>query len=168
MIWAPKTLRMLRSIASLAALATSACSTSRAVAVVSSDDRVTNYLGSMNGVVLAFNPATCAFGPQYLEQLQAVAERSGLPLIVVFFGVFADSAVHQEIRNEFRVRAPSTMVSHDSAQQVFHVAAGGVPTLLLVRRGSVVIRVHGSAVSSVPLWLPTAVGAQHYEDLARE
>ena len=144
----------------VALLAESACHFSSDQQRSSIDSELETELAAPNGIVVLFNPATCAFGPSIGAQLARVSEEARLPVRVVFFGIHSDSLSHLRVRKDFDLQIPSDLVTFTEAEKRFGVPRGGLPTLLVLKRGQLVLIAHGTALGSLDRWLPAFVGVR--------
>lgn len=115
-------------------------------------------LGATTGIVVLINPATCGFGPELGATLRQLSDEAHVPALVIFFGVFPDSATHARARDDFELSIPSRLMGAQAVTESFGVPPGGAPTLIVIKRGELVLRVHGSSVGRLERWLPQFLG----------
>ena len=119
---------------------------------------VREALGAPNGIVIGFNPATCAFGTGLGLQHERIAREARLPALVILYGITLDSAAHLAVRNDLALSLPSVLISAEEATARFGIPEGGAPTLLVLKRSELVLVARGSALGTMDDWLPQFLG----------
>ena len=148
----------LTAAASLVAAACWVVPSSRTVDGATREKELRAALGAPNGIVIGFNPATCAFGTGLGSQLEQIARDARLPTLVVLFGIRVDSASHSAARNDLALKVPSVLITSEEATERFGIPEGGTPTLLVLKRSAVVLVAQGSALANMSEWLPRFLG----------
>ena len=69
-----------------------------------------------------------------------------------------DDVVHQQLRKDLRLTIGSVLISESAAIRDLGVPPPGIPTLIVVRNGEVVMMTFGESVSRIDSWLGTYLG----------
>lgn len=115
-------------------------------------------LRAQSGVILLANPGTCALSVSHLARLAKAASAVGVPVRILFFGVENSPLVLDRLVADLQVESPARVVSVGVARAHFGVPVGGLPTVIVVRRGEIAARVFGVAALNAGDWLDALMG----------
>ena len=119
----------------------------------------TTVLGRPDGIIVAVNPATCAFTRSLARQIDSVAAVTRKATVVLFFGIPAEPEYQEQLRRDLGLLAASRVVGRQWLRTELGLAGDEGPSLLVLRHGAVAAVAYASMLQNVAQWLPALLNA---------